>query len=368
MMSLHFVSDRGGFLKKYKKYFIYLVVVLALTGLYHALKLSRPVMNVLTNALVPLKRALSAFFGLMPFSAAEFLVAAAFIFSIYFVIASVIAVIRGKDKLLIFFRRFLGVLCAVVTVYFGMCLMLGTTYYSDNFLDKSGMDAKGGTVDELYRVTKLFAEKVNETGALVSRDKEGVFSEPLDKIFDNTKGVYSDAEKEFPFLSGPERKPKRLISSPLFSYLNFTGFYFPFTAEANINVECPSALIPATIAHEMAHQRGVAAEQEANFAAIAACVTSGKAEYAYSGWLLGYIYLSNELCARDYDRFTEVYYSLSKEVTADLNVNNEYWARHETKVSKISDQAYDNFLKDNGQNLGIQSYDAVVNLLLAYYK
>lgn len=355
-------------MKKYIKYFIYLAVVLGLTGLYHALKLSRPAMNAVTNALVPVKRALSGFFGLMPFSAAEFLVAAAILFSIYFVIASVIAVVRAKDKVLIFFRRFLGALCAVVTVYLGMCLMLGTMYYSDTFLDKSGMEAKGGTVDELYRVTKLFAEKVTETGALVSRDENGAFNEPLDKIFDNSTGIYTAAEKEFPFLAGPERRPKRLISSPVFSYLNFTGFYFPFTAEANINVECPSALIPATIAHEMAHQRGIAAEQEANFAAIAACVTSGKAEYVYSGWLLGYIYLSNELYSRDYDRFTEVYYSLSKEVAADLKVNNDYWESHESKISEISDQAYDNFLKDNGQDMGIQSYDAVVNLLLAYYK
>ncbi len=159
----------------------------------------------------------------------------------------------------------------------------------------------------------------------------------------------------------------KINSSTVISYLNFTGFYFPFTAEANINVECPSALIPATIAHEMAHQRGVASEREANFAAIVASVTSGKPEYEYSGWLLGYIYLSNELYARDYDRFEEVYYSLSKGVTADMKVNNEYWARHETKISDISDKAYDNFLKDNGQNTGIQSYDEVVNLLLAYY-
>ena len=355
-------------MKKYIKDFIYLAVVLVLTGLYHALKLSRPAMNAITNALVPLKRALSGLFGIAPFSVAEFLVAAAILFSIYYVIASVVAVIRTKDKLLIFFRRFLGALCAVVSVYLGMCLMLGTTYYSDTFIDKSGMDARGGTVDELYRVTKLFAEKASETGARVSRDENGVFNEPLDKIFGNTRGLYSTAEKEFPFLEGPERKPKRLLSSRVFSYLNFTGFYFPFTAEANINVECPSAIIPVTIAHEMAHQRGIASEREANFAAIAASVTSGKPEYEYSGWLLGYIYLSNELYARDYDRFEEVYYSLSKGVTADMKVNNEYWARHETKISEISDQAYDSFLKDNGQNTGIQSYDEVVNLLLAYYK
>ena len=34
-----------------------------------------------------------------------------------------------------------------------------------------------------------------------------------------------------------------------------------------MNVDCPACLIPETIAHEMAHQRMVASELEANFVA-----------------------------------------------------------------------------------------------------
>jgi hypothetical protein len=355
-------------LKTYKKYFIYLAISTFLTLLFHIFKHFRPVMNAVTNMLVPVKRALSAICDITALSVAEIVVAAAIIFALYYIVRWVIAVVKSEEKLPVFLKKLLGALCAILTVYFGMSLMLGTTYYSDSFQDKSGLYAKGGTVDELYSLAKFFAKKTTETGSLVSRDENGVFNVPLDVIISNSRGIYDRAEEEFHFLSGPDRRPKKVIFSRLMSYLNNTGFYFPFTAEANINADCPLAIIPSTIAHEFAHQRGVAAEQEANFVAIISCVTSGKAEYEYSGWLLGYIYLVNALYSQDYDRFVEVYSFLSEEVLADLRANNEYWAQFETPVSEISDKLYDEFLKGYGQEMGVQSYGAVVDLLLAYFK
>ncbi|HHU06318.1 MAG TPA: DUF3810 domain-containing protein [Clostridiales bacterium] len=355
-------------MKIYKRYFIYLAVFAFLTLLFHIFKHLRPVMNAVTNALVPVKRALSWICDITALSVAEFLIAAAIIFALYYIVKSVVLIIKSENRLPVFLKRLLGALCGIITVYFGMALMLGTTYYSDSFQEKSGLYARGGTVDELYSVAGLFAEKATETGALVSRDENGVFNVPLDTIFENSKGIYKGAEQEFPTLSGPDRRPKKVILSRLMSYFNNTGFYFPFTAEANINIDCPLAFIPATIAHEFAHQRGVAAEQEANFAAIIACITSGKPEYEYSGWLLGYIYLVNALYSRDYDKFVEVYGILSDEVMADIIANNEYWAQFETPVSEISDKVYDEFLKGYGQELGVQSYGAVVDLLLAYFR
>ena len=81
------------------------------------------------------------------------------------------------------------------------------------------------------------------------------------------------------------------------SAMNFTGVYFAFTGESNINVDAPACLIPSTIAHELSHQRGIASEQECNFLAVLASTTSGDPVYEYSGWLMGYIHLGNA-CTR----------------------------------------------------------------------
>ena len=79
------------------------------------------------------------------------------------------------------------------------------------------------------------------------------------------------------------------------SAANFTGYIFPPLGESTLNVDCPAVFLPVTIAHEFAHQRGVAAEQEANFVGIAACVDSDKPEYVYSGYLVGYLHLADAL-------------------------------------------------------------------------
>lgn len=81
--------------------------------------------------------------------------------------------------------------------------------------------------------------------------------------------------------------------------MDFTGFYFPFTGEANLNVDCPASFLPSTIVHEMAHQRGIASEQECNFIAIAVSLASGDPVYRYSGLLMGYVHLGNALYRAD---------------------------------------------------------------------
>ena len=63
--------------------------------------------------------------------------------------------------------------------------------------------------------------------------------------------------------------------------MGFTGVYFPFTGEANVNVDAPACLVPATIAHEMSHQRMVFSELEANFVGIAAAVSCGDPVFQY---------------------------------------------------------------------------------------
>ena len=151
------------------------------------------------------------------------------------------------------------------------------------------------------------------------------------------------------------------------SWINFTGFFFPFTGEANLNVDSPECLLPATIAHELAHVRGIAPEQTANFVAILACDTCGDALYAYSGYLLGYIHLSNALYSASYDRWLAVAQGLCETASEDLRANNAYWRQFDSPVSEAADSAYSGFLQSYDQELGSRSYGAVVDLLVAYY-
>ena len=168
-------------------------------------------------------------------------------------------------------------------------------------------------------------------------------------------------------LARRDRVPKKMVFSRLFSAMNFTGFYSPYTGESNLNVDSPICLLPANIAHELAHQRGIASEQECNFLAIAAATSCGDIGYQYSGYLMGYIQLSNALYRADPERWAEVYSLLPEAVLADLRYHSAYWAQFDGLTAQVSTRIYDSSLKSYGQADGIQSYGTVVDLLVAYY-
>ena len=95
-----------------------------------------------------------------------------------------------------------------------------------------------------------------------------------------------------------------------------------------------------------------APEQTANFVAILACDTSGDPLYAYSGYLLGYIHLSNALYGASYEKWLEIAQQVCQTANEDILANNAYWQQFESPVSKAADSAYSGFLQSYDQELG----------------
>ena len=149
--------------------------------------------------------------------------------------------------------------------------------------------------------------------------------------------------------------------------MDFTGFYFPYTGEANLNMDCPEMYLPATVIHEMTHQRQVASEQECNFAAIAVSAMSSDSMYRYSGLLMGYVHLSNALYREDREAYAAIRDQLPDVVIADLRANSAYWNAHHTAFTDATQKVYDSFIKTNGDPNGTKSYGMVVDMLLSYY-
>ena len=174
--------------------------------------------------------------------------------------------------------------------------------------------------------------------------------------------------KVYEVLSGCYPKPKGLLFPWILSIQNLTGVYSPFTVEANYNTEMPAYNIPFTACHELSHLRGFMQEEEANFIGFLACVNADDTAFNYSGYLLGWIYATNELYEADYDTFEEIYNRLSDNVKADLSANSSFWKRYDSKVAEVSGQINDHYLKANGQSNGIKSYDRMVDLMITWFR
>jgi len=129
-------------------------------------------------------------------------------------------------------------------------------------------------------------------------------------------------------------------------------------------------MVPSTIAHELAHQRGIAAEDEANFIAVVSSLEDGDPDYVYSACLLALIHLQNALYkSGDADEWKAIKDTYSEEVITDLKDNSAYWSTYkQSPVNKVATDTYDSFLRSYDQELGRETYGACVDLLVEYYK
>jgi len=344
------------------------LVSAALILLHLLTRHNAPLMRrVSANAVRPLHRALSELTGLVRFSVAEFVITAFVGGVLVYIIMQIRGMRQKEGRGLRLYRMLMSVLSALLTVYCGYTLLWGVYYYGDDFVQRSGFEREKISIEQLETVTRYFAARSNEYSLCVERDGSGAYSADKRAILDKSTEVYLKAEKIYPCLEGPQIRAKGLWSSRLLSYMDFTGFFFPFTAEANLNIDFPPSMLPSTVAHELAHQRGVAKEQEANFVAVLSSLEYGDADYCYSACLLAYTHLGNALYSADYDRFEPIYYSLNSYVLRDFQVNRDYWKKFETPVQTLSTEIYDSFLKSYEQELGMKSYGACVDLLVNYY-
>lgn len=164
-----------------------------------------------------------------------------------------------------------------------------------------GLDTSIQSPAYLQRVCIDLAQKASAERELLEEDEDGYTKLSVSKaeILRLADNGYRKLGDTYPYLWGGVWRTKPVLLSHWWSYTGITGMYFPFFAEANVNIDVPDSDIPATAAHELAHTRGFAKEDDCNFFAYLTATHSDSADFRYSGYMLAYIYCSNALY--DYD-------------------------------------------------------------------
>ncbi len=304
--------------------------------------------------------------GLLPFSAVEmglYLLLAGLVAAAACTIVRAVRKGEGARRLFSFLSGLVLITGFLFFLYTAGC---GINYRRASFSEESGLSAPEYSVSRLKTVCLWLTQEVNRCAPLVKRDGTGVMQLDAGEKPAAVEEMHRLA-RQYPVLEGYYPLPKEVAVSEILSYQGITGVYSPFTMEANYNGDMTPYNVPFTLCHELSHLRGFMQEQEANFIAFLACIGSSRLDFAYSGYLTGWIYCMNTLYTADPSAWQEIRSLLDKQVDADLLANTKFWKRYEGPVSETANRMNDAYLKANGQADGVLSYDRMVDLIVAYY-
>lgn len=271
---------------------------------------------------------------------------------------------------------FVGILLSIVASVFSLFVLNFSAGYRGTTLDqKLGLSRTKVSAGELYDVSLILIEHLNEESADIAFQKESFSSMPysLEEMNSRLNEAYArfcaaDDGLNHDFISHVPSRVKPVLASEVMSYMHITGVYSFFTGEANINVAFPDYTIPFTAAHEMAHQRGIARENEANFVAYLVCIGSDDPYIRYSGYLNMYEYVANALYSADPDLYARSRTNLDYEVQYELRSYSQFSKKYQgSTIGQVSQKVNDTYLQIQGTP-GTQSYGMVVDLAVAYYR
>ena len=317
-----------------------------------------------SNGLYPIVSKISrTLFGWIPFSIGDV---------VYFVVIFMILrwfVLNRKTWKTEWKSNLLMVVSGISIFYFLFHLLWATNYHRVPLFEKMHIEREYNDADLMAFTQKLIV-KTNEIHSKLEKTDSIKITNPYSQelIFEMTLNGYHNLGKEYPFFKYDDPSIKKsLISLPL-TYMGFGGYLNPFTNEAQVNDKLPMYNFPFTVCHEMAHQIGYASESEANFIGFLSTVKNKDLYFQYAGYSYALKYCLRNWRIQDEKIFEELKKKIRPGILKNYEESDAFWLQYNTPIEDGFKVFYDNFLKMNKQEEGLESYSKFVNLMVNYYK
>tara|TARA_R110002050_G_scaffold4573_2_gene22101 strand:- start:12454 stop:13521 length:1068 start_codon:yes stop_codon:yes gene_type:complete len=301
--------------------------------------------------------------GWIPFSFGDLIYTLAIIYSIrWFLINR--KRLRTDTK-----HWFTDVFSALSIVYFAFHLFWGLNYYRLP-LHKNLNLKSDYTTEELIAVTEKLLETSNKIHLEITKNDTVKVEIPFSKktIFKLAPEGYKNLKQIFPNLEYKPRSIKKSLFSYPLTYMGFSGYLNPLTNEAQVNALIPDFKFPTTTTHEMAHQLGYAAENEANFIGCLAAINHDNIYFKYAGYTFALRFCINEIYRRDSCLYEDMIADINKGILKNYKETRDFWDAHQNPTEPLFKLFYGSFLKANKQSKGMESYSYVVALLTNYFE
>lgn len=314
-----------------------------------------------------ISRTLRSLLGWIPFSVGDILYLSAFIFlaAKAWKLISLLAKRKVKEYLSwIFFGKYLKL---VLWVYIIFNLFWGLNYNRRGIEEQFGLKIEKYNTAELYTLSKIIQDKLNFYAGQVDSIKR--LSLNTNKtLFSEGVSTYKNLSKQYSFLrySHPSIKPS--IFGSIGHFFGFTGYYNPFSGEAQLKTSVPVFIKPFVVCHEIGHQLGYAKENEANFSSFLAGRVSDNVEFRYSVYYDMYTYAMGELVSYDLSCVIALRKTEHLQIKKDRRTYYQYLFKSRNNIEPFMSGVYERYLRLNNQPKGKQTYNEVVAWLIAYMK
>ena len=289
-------------------------------------------------------------------------------------LASIVAMILLKWNFVQWLGWVLTGVCLLWTLHTGM---YGLNQYSGDLSQdiRLNVTVPGDSVTPLVNAATYFRDKANELSDQVERDEKG---NPVNPGFQQIAKQAADGfdhlvyVDNYPVFAGVTTPVKELGWTDMYASMGIAGVTMPFTGEAAVNPNLPTAILPFTICHEMAHRMCIAPERDANLAAFLATTANSDPLYQYSGYFMAFRYCYNSLASISTttaaNAVNNLYNGLSENMRRDLETYRSYCnSTIKDSASDFADSVNDAYIQASGDESGIRSYGDVTDLLLNWY-
>ncbi|MBR7143007.1 MAG: DUF3810 domain-containing protein [Clostridia bacterium] len=306
---------------------------------------------------------------IFPFSLGEILLLIAALGALPFIVGSIVFICKTSNEKAVghLLRAVSGVLAVLMILYL---LLLGANHSRYTVAENLDMDTSSPLSEQdLYQTALWLLEESGELAAGITVSEKGSqlplgFYETAEMV----QQGYDVIVKDMPFLSPLRTRPKPVWLSDLMAHTMISGIFTPYTGESNVNTSFPAFTIPATMAHELAHQRGIAREDEANFIAFLACIHSPDDYVRYSGYMSVLIYVLNDLYDSSSSLYKQAMETRSPKLRTELAAYNAYLKQFEGGTAeKVSSSINNAYLQAQGQKDGVLSYGNVTQWAVRWF-
>lgn len=304
------------------------------------------------NISLPYGRFINNLNSCLPFSITEVLIISLVLSSIFLLVISIIYFVKRKPLKAI--NKFLIIPIVWVNVV-GCYNVVAGPLYGRAPLDLELYEEK---VDEshFYKLASYFIEDFSNCAKELGFDGENDVNMPysFEELNERIHIEYDKLESDY--FSNHNPTIKKMMTSKIYSMFGIIGWYFWPLAEGTINTDASNAELPFSMAHEMAHGKGVMREADAQTLAAYVCLSSDDPYLRYSAYISTYTSLFSLVSyLKDAETYNALYYKLDQRILLNHRAINEKWEELSV-MDKIGDWINDQYLKLFGNKEGTTSY------------